>query len=198
MATKTERCLKGTLIGPSSGGSFGSLGNYRIYPYQLGCQVLVNSTGASVSVSGTGDFIANDYLMVCTQQFYGGSYFYVPDTTRVAQVQSVTPGATGTLTLTGNLVVEVGEWLLNLGADTGGVAPNYDGSRHVLYTDPGGNTAVNGHYVSTASQGGVFICWLGDSPSNASNGVVDILACEQGGTPKLVIPCETTGDRINT
>lgn len=197
MATKTERILHGNLIGPSSGGGFGALSNYRVYPYQLGCQVLVNSTGSSVSVSGTGDFIVNDYLMVCSQVFYGNSYYYIPDTTRVGKVQSVTSGAAGTLTLTGNLVVEEGEWLLNLGADGGGVAPLYDGSRIVLYSDPGGNTAINGHYISTAT-GGTYVCWIGDSPSDATGSVVDLLILNSDGTPELVVPIVTLGDRVNT
>ena len=59
------------------GGTINRTG-WRVYPYQLGCKVRVDSTGTTIYTYGLGDFAAGDYILVCQQVYYGNSYYYIP------------------------------------------------------------------------------------------------------------------------
>lgn len=97
------------------GGTINRTG-WRVYPYQLGCKVRVDSTGTTIYTYGLGDFAAGDYILVCQQVYYGNSYYYIPRMSLIGQVSSVST-SDDLLSTTTALTVTQGDYLFNLGAD---------------------------------------------------------------------------------
>lgn len=188
---KTRPVLRGTLAQASQWQSLFARQGFRVYPYQMGCMARASSTGTAVSTDGTGEFVANDYLMVCSPVEFGDGNLFAPDTSKVAKVTGVST-SDDALTLDAALVITDGDWLLNLGPDTGTTSPVYDGSRCVLYTDPAGVTANANKYVLT-SQGGEFLGWIEDSSGFPTFAVVDLLVTNPSGVPQILIPVWTLG-----
>ena len=156
----------------------------RMYPYHMGTYVNGDVSTVTVPVHGRGNFRANDYVMPCTRTAYGNSFMYVPRTTSISKVSSVS-GSDDQLTLTSALTLFDKDYLLNLGTDgatTPTIAPNYDGSRLELYADPVGNALLGSDYVLTGSQG-QFECYLNRCARHC-----DVLITDGSGSPELVIP----------
>lgn len=190
---KTLPLLRGFLRQASPWGTDISRSGWRIYPFQLGCKVRLDTTTQAVYTFGMGDFVANDYVMVCQQIYYDNGYFYIPRTNQLSRIQSV-----GTvddqLTLTVAIVANAGDYLLNLGADTAATplsAPNYDGSTLTLYGDNVGGGATLGDYVLTGEKG-QYECWL---PSGTL--LTDLLITDSSGQPQLVYPYVALGPEVD-
>lgn len=189
---KTLPYLSNTLVTGGPWSSLLSRPGYRVYPYQLGCTVKADTSSTTVTTNGLGDFAANDYVMACAVTNYGDSFLYVPDVNRISRVSSVS-GSDDQLVLTTALVLETGEYLLNLGADTASVPtaqPNYDGSTLTLYEDNVGNVAFSDEYVLTGSHG-QFRCWL-----SSGTRVVDLLITDASANPVVVHPFVTAGEEV--
>jgi hypothetical protein len=105
----------------------------------------------------SGDFAVNDYVVICAKGSYGDDNVWTPASSKIAKVTAV---SSNTLTIDGSgLTVAVGDYALNIGADTGGTSPNFDGSDITLYDDPAGTTASTLDYLLTGSSAG-FIGWV--------------------------------------
>ncbi len=116
--------------------------SYFVTAYEVGAQVASGSAGNTISVRAGHGFEANDKGIVF-EEGTAARYF------QVGSVDSVT------LTLAGGqtLSVAAGEYLVNLGADTGFTAPNYDGSGAVIYTDMDYANVATYSTVQTTSDG---------------------------------------------
>lgn len=170
--------LKGTLAASGPWQSLFAKTGHRVYPYQSGCRVRGDTTSTTANVNGVGAFQANDYLMVCTETYYGEAALYIPDPTRFVKVSSV-DATNKQLTLASATTMYAGEWLLNLGADA---TPNYSGSRVDLYSDPNGDSALGTKYLLTG-QGGFYSGW-----AQQGTRIVDVLIQDGSGTPLVVQP----------
>lgn len=173
------------------GGTINRTG-WRVYPYQLGCKVRVDSTGTTIYTYGLGDFAAGDYILVCQQVYYGNSYYYIPRMSLIGQVSSVST-SDDLLSTTTALTVTQGDYLFNLGADaatTPLLQPNFDGSDYTLYGNNVGSGATIGHYVVTGNQG-QYEAWL---PSGTV--IVDLLLTDSSGQPQLAQPFVSVGPEI--
>ena len=193
MPTRTLPTLRGTLAASGPWQSLFARASHRVYPYQMGCFVKSASTGTTVAVNGVGEFAAGDYVLPCSKVQYGDAYYYIPDLTRITKVTAVSESSdnsSDTLTLETARSLAAGEFLLNIGADTGGSTPNYDGTDITLYTDPVGNAASSYDYFLT-SQGGEFHGWI-----TGGYEVVDLLVMNSSGTPIVVIPTYEVGPEI--
>jgi hypothetical protein len=192
--SKVKPTLKGTLTQTGPWQALFAREGYRIYPYQLGCAVRSDSTGTAPLTYGMGDFITNDYLMRCIPTYYGDSFLYIPQTSSISRVTNDPSSETDdTLDLSQALTLVQEDYLLNLGADGASSplsAPDFDGSRVTLYTDPAGvNTSPN-PYLLTA-QNGNFNGWVSNDYE-----VVDLLITNADGVPQLVWPHVTVGREI--
>lgn len=189
---KTLPLLRGIVEQAVPWGGTITRAGWRVYPYQLGCKVRVDSTTPTIYTYGLGDFAAGDYLIVCQQIFYGNSYFYIPRMNQIGQVSAVST-SDDLLSLTGALDVSQGDYLFNLGADTAAtplIQPNFDGSDYTLYGDNVGGGASLGKYMLTGNQG-QYECWL-----PAGTVVVDMLLTDSSGQPQLVQPFVAVGPEI--
>lgn len=192
---KTQPLLRGNLFTMSQWQSLFARGSWRVYPYQLGCMVRSSSTGTDVLTDGLGQFLANDYLMACTATAYGSGTLYVPQTSKVALVSAVS-SSDDALTVSPALTLAEGDWLLNLGPDTGTTAPVYDGTRCRIKTDPAGNTASSTLYAATATNG-QFQGWITDAFGDPAFLAVDLLVTNSSGTPQAVLPLYPLGPAIS-
>jgi hypothetical protein len=148
--------LQGSLITVGPWFSTHGRKGLRVYPYQRGGRVETASTSTTIALDRSGDIAVNDYIMVCTKGSYGDDNVWTPVSTKIAKVTAV---SSDTLTIDGSgLSVAVGDYVLNLGADTGGTSPNFDGSDITLYDDPAGAAASANEYLLTGSSAG-FIGW---------------------------------------
>jgi len=121
---------------------FGS--NYYVKALEVGAIVAQVSTGTTVTVDAGHGFANGDKLLVLST---------FPAKTSYRAVSGV--GATS-FTVDSNLDVAIGDVLINLGADTGGVAgPNFDGNGLTVYTDM--------DYGSQATSGGLLNVVQSDS-----------------------------------
>jgi hypothetical protein len=201
-AFKTLPQLKVTLaqLGPWQG--FVGKNDFRIYPYVLGAQVAVDSNGATLTLQGQGEFIVNDFLMVCSKVDYGGGFLFVPQTSKIEKVTAV-DGSDDEITVANAIAgVLAGDWLLNLGADTanpsGSVAPNYDGmgqaSRLLMFdsaVSDGDNPQVNTDNFFNTGQMGLAIGWLATGST-----VVNLLVTDQTPSPQIMVPSWTLGTEV--
>ena len=179
--------LRGTVVvaGPWAA-LFGRV-DQRIYPYEVGCMVRTTATvgaGGTINTQGLGQFVANDYAMVCTAVAYGDISLFVPDTGRIIQVTGVS-GADDVLTVGAAVTVIKGEYLLNIGTDsmTGG-AMQFDGSSINLYTDNVGNDLNSNAYIVSAT-GGWYRGWVQSGIT-----MVDLLITNESNVPAAVKPFE--------
>lgn len=191
---KSKPLLRGTLAAAGPWQGLFAHASLRIYPFHIGCAVRLDSVTTSVYTSGLGEFLQNDYFIVCRPAYYGDSPLYVPQTSMISRVTSDPLAAVDDLlTISPALTLFQGDWLLNLGADTAAnplIAPNYDGSRIALYTDPVGNDAAGTDYMLTG-QGGGFQGWIADGYA-----IVDLLITNPSGVPTLAIPSVPPGPGV--
>ena len=184
--------LRGTLAATGPWASMFARAGYKVYPYQLGCQLKLGASGTStLTPDGLGQFATNDYVMICTETDYGDSSLFIPDLTRIAKVSAV--GAT-TFTIDQVFNVDAGEYLLNLGTDTDTPSPTqtpaYDGTDITLYTDSVGNGANANKYLLTGT-GGTYRGW-----TQSGRTLVDLLVTDSSGSAKIVIPYHHLGAEI--
>jgi len=166
---------------------------YRVYPYSIGCMVRTTNATGAIPTHGKGEFAVNDYLIVCSQVFYGDSYFFIPDTGRISRVTGINAGSDDQIDVSPTISVVSGEWLFNLEADGAAApttAPDYDGSDVTLATDNAGNNANANKYLST-SQGGTYIGWVDSGLS-----IVDLLITDPSGAPQVAHPLVTLGAEL--
>lgn len=185
-AYKTLPCLKGTVAVSTPFGTLLGKAEHLVYPYQLGAMVTVSSVSVvtTLTLSGLGDLAVNDYILPCRPVSYGGTVFYVPDTTNITRVVSIDPSY-DKITVSPGIQAIGYSYLFNLGADTAStplLAPNYDGSTISLYADPVGSLAASNPYLIT-NPGGNFIGWVESGVQ-----VCSVLICNSSGTPVLAIP----------
>lgn len=188
---KTRAKLSGTLatLGPWS--TLFARSGYRVYPYQLGCMIRTTSTGTSVDTHGLGQFdpAGTDYAIPCTATFYGDSTLFIPQVTAVTQVTAVST-SDDVLTISPARSLTAGDFLLNIGPDTGALAPVYDGSIVPLYTDNAGNNTNSNKYLVTSTPG-AFLGWVNDDYV-----VVDLLITDGSGIPRIVNPFFALGPAV--
>ena len=110
--------------------------SYYVTAYEVGAQVTSGSSGTTATVRAGHGFAANDKFIVGT------------DATKYNTVTAVT---STTLTITA-MSLSAGDLLVNLGADTGITAPNYNGAGLTIYTDMAyGSVATNNTVQSDAN-----------------------------------------------
>ena len=141
---------------------------YTVTAYPLGAVANGTTTGfapLAVTVHDGHGIVAAEKVMIgiTTTKFY--------------VVNSVT--AT-TIVLAGATSVLDGSLILNLGADTGTTAPNYDGSSAAIYSDSAGSSAISNSRVTTDAQGG-YAYWVNRS-------AVWELIRDSSGTPVEIVP----------
>jgi len=189
---KTLPLLDKSLVETGPWSSLFARSGYRIYPFKMGALVRSASVGTTVLTAGMGEFATNDYLMVCAATAYGDVNLYIPNTAKVAKVTSDPSSATDdTLELSAALTIAAGDYLLNLGPDTGApLAPVFDGSTLTLYTDNAG-TALNANKYLLTGTNGEFRGWL---PSGTL--VCDLLVTNASIAPVIVTPFITLGAEV--
>ena len=127
------------LISVATDPDFGS--SYYVTAYEVGAQVTSGSASTTVTVRAGHGFAANDKFIV----FSGTTV----DLTKYRTVSAVT---STTLTTTA-VSVAAGDLLVNLAADTGVAAPNYDGAGLTIYTDMDYSNVATNNTVTTDSNG---------------------------------------------
>jgi hypothetical protein len=151
--------------------------------------VSTTSTGTTVALHGLGEpFVANDYIIVCTETSYGNSTLFIPDFDKIRRISSVS-SSEDELTVDVAVSITAGDYILNIGAD-GATTPKTDPDLDAivtLYDDPEGATANANGYMVTGS-GGHFRGWL---PSQTKT--VDLLITDSSKNPQVVVPFYTTG-----
>lgn len=184
--------LRGTLTAESPWQALLGKRSYRVYPFQLGCQVRVDSVITTIPTHGKGELEVNDYLIACSMVFYGDDFHYIPDTARITKITAIA-AADDEITVAPAISVVSEEHLLCIGADGAGVplsSPDYDGSDINLYTDNVGNNANGNAYMLTA-RGGRYRGWV-----QSGIEAVDLLVMDQVPAPVLVVPFVPTGPEI--
>jgi len=162
--------------------------NKRIYPFTLGARVDTASTGTTIACGGLGDLTANEYIIVCEATAYGNSDLYIPNTSKIRQISSVS-GAEDDIVVDAAVSVAVGDYIFNIGNDgnaTPKVTPDLD-DIVALYDDPYGASANSNGYLLTGT-GGHFRGWLPTSTT-----LVDLLITDSSGNMEIAIPFVTTG-----
>jgi len=191
---KTKPTLRGTLVAAGPWQALIARQDRQVYPYQMGCAVRSASSGTTANTHGLGEFVQNDYFMVCNAVLYGDSSLYIPQTSKISKVTSDPSAAVDDqLTIDPAVTLAEGDFLLNLGADGASAplsAPDYDGSLVTLYTDPVGNTANPNDYILTG-QNGQFRGWI-----EGGYEVVDLLIADESGVPLIFIPSFQVGPEI--
>jgi len=170
--------LKGTIASVGPWQSMFARTGHRVYPYTSGTRVRSSSTGTSALVNGVGTFQDGDYLMPCSEVYYGESPTYIPDPSRITRVATAAGSVNAsakTMTLAASVALYSGEWLLNLGS-----AVNYTGSPITIYSDPNGDSATGSDYL-IAGQGGTYVGWLSKGTTT-----VDLMVTDSSGTPVVV------------
>ena len=114
---------------------FGS--SYYVTAYEVGAQVTSGSSGTTAAVRAGHGFAANDNFIVGTD---------------ATKYNTVTAVSATTLTITA-MALSAGDLLVNLGADTGITAPNYDGAGLTIYTDMDYSNVAANNTVQTDSNG---------------------------------------------
>jgi hypothetical protein len=198
-AFKTLPFLRGTLAAVSPWQGFNAKNDYRIHPYVLGARCAVDSDGTTLTLHGQGDIVAGDFVMVARQTDYGGGVLYVPQTSKVDTVVSIS-GSDDTILLTSGITgVLQGDWIINLGVDSGTVSDLlYDGmataSRLLMYDSPvsdGDNPEPNSDNYFVTGQGGFYQGYLA-----ASSTVIALLITDQTPTPLGYIPLWALGPEV--
>ena len=189
---KTLPLLDKSLVETGPWSSLFARSGYRVYPFKMGALVRSVPVGTTVLTAGMGEFATNDYLMVCTATAFGDANLYIPNVAKVAKVTSNPSAETSEdqLVIAPALTIAAGDFLLNLGPDSGALTPNYDGSTLTLYTDNAGTAANSNKYLLTGTNG-EFRGWL---PSGTL--VCDLLATNASGVPLIVIPFITLGAEV--
>ena len=147
--------------------------SYDVTGYEVGAVAYgAQSATSSVTVRAGHGFAANDFAMVGI------------DTTKFFKIGSVTN--TELLLDSGAVTVADGDFISNLGLDTGTSIPNYDGSQVSIYDEPSGvATAISNSRVTCDSEGGYGYWHDVDQ--------VWELVRDSSGTPVEVIPDTTKG-----
>jgi len=114
---------------------FGS--SYYVTAYEVGAQVTSGSSGTTATVRAGHGFAANDKFIVGTD---------------ATKYNTVTAVSATTLTITA-MALSAGDLLVNLGADTGITAPNYDGAGLTVYTTMDYTATATNNTVQTDANG---------------------------------------------
>ena len=131
----------------NSSGSLAPGASYTITAYEVGGVASANSSGGTISVYAGHGIAALDRIMVGTT----ASTFW--------SVSSVT----ATTVVVGSAVsVTAGDYIVNLGPDTGSSTPNWDGSGVTVYSTPTTATAVTQSRVTADSNGNYGYWWRGE------------------------------------
>lgn len=115
--------------------------DYRVAVLPVGGRVNSASSGDTVTLDSGHGFQVGDKFMVDVDL---GTYIGTDS------VQSVTATS---VTISGTVSVAAGQFLVNLGPDTGSDTPNYDGDRVQIYDDMDYGDEIVGATVSTDSVG---------------------------------------------
>lgn len=126
---------------------------YRVTAYSQGGQV-VTSVGTALTLRAGHGFIATDKLLIMTVS---------SGTITVATYRTVNSVAGNVLTLNATVAASNGDYAINLGPDSGGVTPNYDGSRLDIYQDMAGFATYSNSEV-TADAFGNYGYWYSGGP----------------------------------
>ena len=185
----TRPLLRGPLIAPGPWQTLLAQSNKRVYPFPSGAVADTATTGTTIQMGGLGEpFAVNDYVIVCTKTDYGNSSLFIPSFTKIRRVTAVS-GTEDDITVDEAVVVSVGDYILNIGAD-GAAAPKSDPDLDgivTVYDDPYGVTTNSNGYLLTGS-GGHFRGWL-----PTSTPLVDLLITDDSKNPVVVIPFWATG-----
>lgn len=151
--------LVGTLLGPNVG--------CNVTVYEPGAIASGAPTGATVPVYAGHGFAALDWLIVGT------------DITTLRQVLTANPTS---LVLNATVPTVYGSVLVNLGADTGAIAPAFDGSTVDTWTDPNGDVLITAPEKSTIVTGarGNYEYWWDGTPNvwevlHKDGAVIDVI-----------------------
>jgi len=110
--------------------------NYYVTAYEVGAQVTTGGTVNSVVVRAGHGFATGDKFIVSSSGVISTAQFKTVHSSSDATHIVCTGGETVT--------VSAGDFLINLGADTGSATPNYDGNGLAIYTDMAyGSQATN-------------------------------------------------------
>ncbi len=127
------------LISVATDPDFGS--SYYVTAYETGAQVASGSASTTATVRAGHGFAANDKFLVWT----GTS-------ASLATYNTVTAVTSTTLTITA-ASLSAGDLLINLGPDTGIIAPLFDGSGAAIYTDMDYSNLATSSTVQTDANG---------------------------------------------
>jgi len=137
-------------ISPTAGKPQYGIG-YYVTAYEVGAQVAAASSGTTVTVRAGHGFAAGDKYMNGT------------DTGTFSGTLTVQSVKATTLVLSSAYAVAEGDLLVNLAADTGTAAPNYDGAGLTIYTDMAFQNVATDNTVLTDSFGRYIYYHLGSS-----------------------------------
>jgi hypothetical protein len=140
LALRESRVFASTAGDPVFGSS------YLVTAYGKGGQVASASTGVTVTVRSGHGFSAGQKFIVNT------------DVTKYRTVDSLVGNV---LTVNSAVTVAAGDFLINLGADTGTTTPSYNGSTLNIYEDEDSVTALTNETVTAGATGTYRYYWNG-------------------------------------
>lgn len=144
---------------------------YSVTVYRPGGFVKVASSGTTAELYPDHGFTGNERVIVGT------------DATKYRTINLVVGN---TVTFNAAVAVSLNDPIVNLGADSGGIAPAYDGSPVAIYSNPDGSTTIPDSTVTTGNTGN-FGYWR-----NTSN-VWELVRDPQGAVERLILATGSGG-----
>lgn len=126
--------------------SFGS--SYKVLVLEVGGQAASASSGTTLTLRSNHGFAAADKLLLESSGAIAETSY-----------RTVSSVSTNTLTLDSALSVAAGDKVINLGADTGTTAPNYDASGVTIYADMAGEGSAVTNSTVTCDAYGFYEYW---------------------------------------